>query len=65
MVDAFQMHIMQTKELGGCLFFYMRISNVYFVIVVRSNANVACAFQLVFTIKKKKKNLLAFIFQYL
>jgi AP-2 complex subunit mu-1 len=72
MVDAFQMHIMQTKELGtclvrqigGCLFFYMRISNVYFVIVVRSNANVACAFQLVFTIKKEK-NLPAFIFQYL
>ncbi|MCD7447762.1 AP-2 complex subunit mu [Datura stramonium] len=42
------MHIMQTKELGtcpvrqigGCSFFYMRISNVYIVIVVSTNANV-------------------------
>ncbi|KAG6407548.1 hypothetical protein SASPL_130540 [Salvia splendens] len=55
MVDAFQVHIMQTKELGtcpvrqigGCSFFYMRISNVYIVIVVSSNANVACAFKFV------------------
>ncbi|RVX14528.1 AP-2 complex subunit mu [Vitis vinifera] len=55
MVDAFRMHIMQTKELGtcpvrqigGCSFFYMRISNVYIVIVVSSNANVACAFKFV------------------
>ncbi|TQD93575.1 hypothetical protein C1H46_020846 [Malus baccata] len=55
MVDAFRMHIMQSKELGtcpvrqigGCSFFYMRISNVYIVIVVSSNANVACAFKFV------------------
>ena len=55
MVDAFRVHIMQTKELGtcpvrqigGCSFFYMRISNVYIVIVVSSNANVACAFKFV------------------
>ncbi|KAE8662656.1 AP-2 complex subunit mu [Hibiscus syriacus] len=55
MVDAFRMHIMQAKELetcpvrqiGGCSFFYMRISNVYIVIVVSSNANVACAFKFV------------------
>ncbi|CAN0908174.1 AP-2 complex subunit mu [Linum grandiflorum] len=55
MVDAFRMHIMQTKELGtcpvrqigGCSFFYMRISNVYIVVVVSSNANVACAFKFV------------------
>ena len=55
MVDAFRMHIMQTKELGtcpvrqigGCSFLYMRISNVYIVIVVSSNANVACAFKFV------------------
>ncbi|GMN67968.1 hypothetical protein TIFTF001_037050 [Ficus carica] len=55
MVDAFRTHIMQTKELGtcpvrqigGCSFFYMRVSNVYIVIVVSSNANVACAFKFV------------------
>ncbi|KAL9252513.1 AP-2 complex subunit mu-like protein [Drosera capensis] len=55
MVDAFRMHIMQTKELGtcsvrqigGCSFLYMRISNVYIVIVVSSNANMACAFKFV------------------
>ncbi|KAE9607386.1 putative clathrin adaptor, mu subunit [Lupinus albus] len=55
MVDAFRTHIMQTKELGvcpvrqigGCSFFYMKISNVYIVIVVSSNANVACAFKFV------------------
>ncbi|XP_015959058.1 AP-2 complex subunit mu [Arachis duranensis] len=55
MVDAFRTHIMQTKELGtcpvrqigGCSFFYMRISNVYIVIVVSTNANVACAFKFV------------------
>ena len=55
MVDAFRVHIMQTKELGtcpvrqigSCSFFYMRISNVYIVIVVSSNANVACAFKFV------------------
>ncbi|KAE8690268.1 AP-2 complex subunit mu [Hibiscus syriacus] len=55
MVDAFRKHIMQTKELGtypvrqigGCSFFYMRIGNVYIVIVVSSNANVACAFKFV------------------
>ncbi|GAA0153711.1 membrane traffic protein [Lithospermum erythrorhizon] len=55
MVDAFQVHIMQTKELrtcpvcqiGGCSFFYMRVSNVYIVIVVSSNASVACAFKFV------------------
>ncbi|THU74669.1 hypothetical protein C4D60_Mb04t35830 [Musa balbisiana] len=55
MVDAFRMHIMQTKELGtcpvrqigGCSFLYMRISNVYIVIVVSKNANVACAFKFV------------------
>ncbi|XP_057479167.1 AP-2 complex subunit mu-like [Actinidia eriantha] len=55
MVDAFRMHIMQTKELGTCpvrqigvcSFFYMRISNVYIVIVVSTNVNVACAFKFV------------------
>jgi AP-2 complex subunit mu-1 len=55
MVDAFRMHIMQTKELGtcpvrqigGCSFLFMRISNVYIVIVVSGNANVACAFKFV------------------
>ncbi|XP_009397662.2 AP-2 complex subunit mu-like isoform X2 [Musa acuminata AAA Group] len=55
MVDAFRTHIMQTKELGtcpvrqigGCSFLYMRISNVYIVIVVSKNANVACAFKFV------------------
>nr|GMD82201.1 AP-2 complex subunit mu [Ipomoea batatas] len=55
MVDAFRTHIMQTKELGtcpvrqigGCSFLYMRISNVYIVIVVSTNANVACAFKFV------------------
>ncbi|KAL6333209.1 hypothetical protein AAG906_028392 [Vitis piasezkii] len=44
MADAFRMHITQTKELGtcpvqqigGCFFFYMRISNAYIVTVVSS-----------------------------
>jgi hypothetical protein len=53
MVDAFRTHIMQTKDLGtcpvrqigGCSFLYMRISNVYIVTVVSSNANAACAFK--------------------
>ena len=55
MVDAFRMNIMQTKDLGtcpvrqigGCSFLYMRISNVYIVIVVSSNANAACALKFV------------------
>ncbi|KAJ8448092.1 hypothetical protein Cgig2_031816 [Carnegiea gigantea] len=55
MVDAFRLHIMQTKELGTCpvrqigrcSFLYMRISDVYIVTVVSSNANVACAFKFV------------------
>ncbi|KAH9572495.1 hypothetical protein CY35_02G153900 [Sphagnum magellanicum] len=55
MVDAFRTNIMQSKELGtcpvrqigGCSFLYMRISNVYIVIVVSSNANAACAFKFV------------------
>ena len=55
MADAFRMHIMQTKELGtcpvrqigGCSFFYMRIKNVYIVIMVGNNANVTCAFKFV------------------
>lgn len=55
MVDAFRMHIMRTKDLGtcpirqigGCSFLYMRISNVYIVIVVSSNANAACALKFV------------------
>ena len=55
MVDAFKTHIMQTKELGtypvrqigGCSFLYMRINNVYIVIVVSSNANAACALKFV------------------
>ncbi|KAM0935654.1 putative clathrin adaptor, mu subunit, Longin-like domain superfamily [Dioscorea sansibarensis] len=53
MVDAFQPHIMQTKELGTCpvrrigSFLYMIIRNVYIVIVVSGNANVACAFKFV------------------
>ncbi|MCO5575305.1 hypothetical protein L7F22_029105 [Adiantum nelumboides] len=55
MVDAFRMHILQTKDLGtcpvrqigGCSFLYMRISNVYIVIVVSSNANAACALRFV------------------
>ena len=49
------MHKMQTKEhgtcpmrqIGGFSFFYMRINNVYIVIVVSSNANVTCAFKFV------------------
>ncbi|CAG7905623.1 unnamed protein product [Brassica rapa] len=59
MVDAFRTHIMQTKELGncpvrqigGCSFVYMRISNVYIVIVVSSNARVACGFKFVVEVK--------------
>ena len=55
MVDAFRTHIMQTKELktcpvrkiGGCSFLYMRISNVYIVIVVSRNANATCALKFV------------------
>lgn len=55
MVDAFRTHILQTKELGlspvrhmgACSFLYMRISNVYIVIVVSSNCNAACAFKFV------------------
>ena len=55
MADAFRMHITQTKELstcpvqqiGGCFFFYMRISNAYIVTVVSSNANVTCTFKFV------------------
>lgn len=55
MVDAFRTHIMQTKDLGtcpvrqigGCSFLYMRISNVYIVTVVSTNANAACAFKFV------------------
>ncbi len=54
-MDAFRTNIMQSKELGtcpvrqigGCSFLYMRISNVYIVIVVSSNANAACAFKFV------------------
>lgn len=54
-MDAFRTHIMQTKDLGtcpvrqigGCSFLYMRISNVYIVTVVSSNANAACAFKFV------------------
>ena len=49
------MHKMQTKEHGTCpmqqsggfSFFYMKINNVYIVIVVSSNANVTCAFKFV------------------
>ncbi|KAJ7294308.1 hypothetical protein O6H91_Y267100 [Diphasiastrum complanatum] len=55
MVDAFRIHIMQTKDLGtcpvrqigGCSFLYMRISNVYIVTVVSTNANAACAFKFI------------------
>eukprot|EP00850_Spirogloea_muscicola_P006480 SM000030S11489 [mRNA] locus=s30:959905:963424:- [translate_table: standard] len=55
MVDAFRTHILQTKDLGTCpvrqmgafSFLYMRISNVYIVIVVSSNCNAACAFKFV------------------
>eukprot|EP00850_Spirogloea_muscicola_P021210 SM000240S08627 [mRNA] locus=s240:69251:72702:- [translate_table: standard] len=55
MVDAFRTHILQTKDLGtcpvhqmgACSFLYMRISNVYIVIVVSSNCNAACAFKFV------------------
>ena len=55
MDDAFRTHIMQTKELGtcpvkligGCSFFYVRIINVYIMIAVSRNANVACAFKFV------------------
>ncbi|KAJ8761836.1 hypothetical protein K2173_005408 [Erythroxylum novogranatense] len=54
MVDAFWMHIMQTKKLGTCPMkqiegcsFYMRINNVYIVIIVSNSANVACAFKFV------------------
>ncbi len=59
MVDAFRTHIMQTKDLGtcpvrqigGCSFLYMRISNVYIVTVVSTNANAACAFKFVVEVK--------------
>ncbi|CAI7914805.1 unnamed protein product [Closterium sp. NIES-54] len=55
MVDAFRMQILQTKDLGtcpvrqmgNCSFLYMRISNVYIVIVVNSNANAALAFKFI------------------
>ncbi|GJP53859.1 hypothetical protein CLOM_g12984 [Closterium sp. NIES-68] len=55
MVDAFRMQILQTKDLGtcpvrqmgNCSFMYMRISNVYIVIVVNSNANAALAFKFI------------------
>lgn len=71
MVDAFRIHIMQTKELGtcpvrqigGCSFFYMRISNVYIVIVVSSNANVACAFK--FVVEVVKESFILFLFIYI
>jgi len=60
MVDAFRLHIMQTKELGTCpvrqigccSFLYMRISNVYIVTVVSRNANVACAFKFVVEVSR-------------
>lgn len=66
MVDAFRTHIMQTKELGicpvrqigGCSFFYMRISNVYIVIVVSSNANVSCAFKFVVEVSLMLKHII-------
>eukprot|EP00475_Leptophrys_vorax_P036958 TRINITY_DN63173_c0_g1_i2.p1 TRINITY_DN63173_c0_g1~~TRINITY_DN63173_c0_g1_i2.p1 ORF type:complete len:439 (+),score=51.33 TRINITY_DN63173_c0_g1_i2:514-1830(+) len=53
MVDAFRMQILQTKDLGtcpvrqvgACSFLYMRISNVYIVAAVNSNANAALAFK--------------------
>jgi AP-2 complex subunit mu-1 len=35
------------RQIGGCSFLYMRISNVYIVIVVSSNANAASAFKFV------------------
>lgn len=55
MVDAFKTHIMQTKDLGtcpvrqmgACSFLYMRISNVYIVVVVSSNANAACSLKFI------------------
>lgn len=55
MVDAFRMQILQTKDLGtcpvrqigNCSFMYMRISNVYIVTVVNSNANAALAFKFI------------------
>lgn len=55
MVDAFRLHIMQTKDLGtcpirhmgSCSFLYMRISNVYIVIVVSSNSNAALGFKFI------------------
>lgn len=61
MVDAFRMNIMQTKDLGtcpvrqigGCSFLYMRISNVYIVTVVSSNANAACALKFVVEVKPR------------
>eukprot|EP00270_Netrium_digitus_P001922 TRINITY_DN12130_c0_g1_i2.p1 TRINITY_DN12130_c0_g1~~TRINITY_DN12130_c0_g1_i2.p1 ORF type:complete len:449 (-),score=111.01 TRINITY_DN12130_c0_g1_i2:330-1676(-) len=55
MVDAFRMQIMHTKDLGtcpvrnigNCSFLYMRISNVYIVLVVSCNANAACSFRFI------------------
>lgn len=55
MVDAFRLHILQTKDLGtcpvkqmgNCSFLYMRISNVYVVLVVSTNSNAALGFKFI------------------
>ena len=47
MVDEFRMHIMQTKEFVLFFFLYMRINNVYNVIVVNNKTNVTCVFKFV------------------
>ncbi|KAL6310912.1 hypothetical protein AAG906_028054 [Vitis piasezkii] len=33
------------ESIGGCFFFYMRISNAYIVTVVSSHANITCTFK--------------------
>lgn len=62
MVDAFRMHILQTKDLGtcpvrhigNCSFLYMRISNVYVVLVVSSNSNAALGFKFIVEVRQLK-----------
>ncbi len=71
MVDAFRTHIMQTKDLGtcpvrqigGCSFLYMRISNVYIVTVVSSNANAASAFKFVVEVCRSALDACKFLFR--
>ena len=62
MVDAFRMHVLQTKEaglvpirmVGNCSCLYMRVSNVYIVTVVSTNANAALAFKFVVEVRERE-----------